>query len=190
MTPVLTQMKLAKLILPNISKVGVIYNPSEANSVTITRFAREAGEQLGLEILEITGSTTSEMITSMNAMIGDVDAVYIGTDNTAASSIESLSTIAERNKVPLFAGDIIVAREGGLVGFGFNYHQIGIETGKMVVSILKGEPVTSLPTRTLEAESLILYVNSDVARLLGITVPDQILDRADIIVENGIETER
>lgn len=190
MTPVMTQMKLAKLILPDIKKLGVIYNPSEANSVTITRFAEDAGKQLGIEIIEITGSTTSEMITSMNAMTGDVDALYIGTDNTAASSIESISAIAARNEVPLFAGDIIVAKEGGLVGFGFNYHQIGIETGKMVVAILKGEDVTSLPTKTLDADSLILYVDADVASTLGIDLPQNIVDRADILVENGVETER
>lgn len=187
MTPVFTQLKLLKLVMPYVKKVGVIYNPSEANSVVLTDFAKDAAAQLGFEILEITGSTTSEMITSLNAMIGDIDALYIGTDNTAASSAEGLGTIAERNKVPIIAGEIGIARGGAIIGFGFDYYKIGLETGKLVAAILNGEKTENLSSGLLGAEALVFYVNKDLADKIGVDLPENIIERADILVEDGQE---
>ena len=190
MTPVLTQLKLLKLVVPDAKKIGVIYNPSEANSVVITDFAKDAGEQLGFEVLEIAGSTTSEMITSLNAMVSDVDALYIGTDNTAASSVEGLAKIAERNGVPIVAGDIDIARGGAIIGFGFDYYRIGLETGKLVAAILKGEKTENLSSGLLGADALVFYVDKDLSTKLNIELPENIIERADILVENGQEVGR
>lgn len=190
MTPVFTQLKLLKLVMPDVKKVGVIYNPSEANSVILTDFAKDAAEQLGFEILEIAGSTTSEMITSLNAMISDVDALYIGTDNTAASSAEGLGTIAERNKVPIVAGEIGIARGGAIIGFGFDYYKIGLETGKLVAAVLKGEKIENLSSGLLGADALVFYVNKDLADKIGLDLPENIVERANILVENGQEIRR
>jgi len=116
MTPVKTQLQLLKLTLPQVETIGIIYNSGEANSVTIREFAKEACDALGMRLVDITGSTTVEMVTSLNAQIKDVDAIYIGTDNTAASSIQSISKVALREKIAIVAADIDIARSGGLIG--------------------------------------------------------------------------
>ncbi|HOZ99453.1 ABC transporter substrate-binding protein [Mesotoga prima] len=190
MTPVKTQLQLLKLTLPDVERVGVIYNSGEANSVTIREFAKEACDALGMELIDITGSTTAEMVASLNAQIKDVDAIYIGTDNTAASSIESISTVALREKVAIVAGDIDIARSGGLIGFGFNYYQVGRATGELVVEILKGTPPSELETKILGQDSLILFVNTDIAKEIGVEIPQSVLDLANLIVTDGVETER
>ncbi len=190
MTPVKTQLQLLKLAIPEAQTLGVIYNSGEANSVTIREFAKEACDALGMKLIDITGSTTVEMVASLNAQIRDVDAIYIGTDNTAASSIESISRVALREKVAIVAADIDIARSGGLIGFGFNYYQIGRATGEIVLQVLNGVSTSELETKILGANSLILYVNTDIAAELGIEIPKAILDRADIIVENGVEKTR
>ncbi|HNU23134.1 MAG TPA: ABC transporter substrate-binding protein, partial [Mesotoga sp.] len=147
MTPVKTQLQLLKLTLPQVETIGIIYNSGEANSVTIREFAKEACDALGMRLVDITGSTTVEMVTSLNAQIKDVDAIYIGTDNTAASSIQSISKVALREKIAIVAADIDIARSGGLIGFGFNYYQIGRATGELVVQILKGASPSELETK-------------------------------------------
>lgn len=190
MTPVKTQIQLLKLIIPDVKTLGVIYNSGEANSVTIRQFAKEACDALGLKLIDITGSTTVEMLASLNAQIKDVDAIYIGTDNTAASSIESISKVALREKVAIVAADIDIARSGGLIGFGFNYYQVGRATGELVLQILQGASPSELETKILGQDSLILFANKDVAKELGITIPQSVLDKVDLLVENGIETER
>ncbi|RAM60804.1 ABC transporter substrate-binding protein [Mesotoga sp. SC_3PWM13N19] len=190
MTPVKTQLQLLKLTLPQVETIGIIYNSGEANSVTIREFAKEACDALGIRLVDITGSTTVEMVTSLNAQIKDVDAIYIGTDNTAASSIQSISKVALREKIAIVAADIDIARSGGLIGFGFNYYQIGRATGELVVQILKGASPSELETKILGQDSLILFVNTDIAEEIGIEIPQSVLDLANIVVTNGVETER
>ncbi len=190
MTPVKHQLQLLKLTLPDVETVGIIYNSGEANSVTIREFAKEACDALGLKLIDITGSTTVEMVTSLNAQIKDVDAIYIGTDNTAASSIESISKIALRENIAIVAADIDIARSGGLIGFGFNYYQVGRATGELVVEILKGTPPSELETKILGQDSLILFVNTDIAEQIGVEIPQSVLDLANLVVADGVETKR
>ena len=189
MTPVLTQLQLLKFVLPDAEKVGFVFNPSEANSITILDLSKQAAELLGMEIIEIPGSTTSEMITSLNALVGDVDALYIGTDNTAASSIQSLGTIAKNADVPIIAADIDIARGGGVIGFGFNYYKIGLKTGELVAAILRGTPVSELESGILSADALDLFIDLDLAEELELELPESLLEKADFVVENGQEKE-
>ncbi len=78
MTPVRTQFQLIRLVVPKARKVGILVNPGEANSLITVAHAREACAELGLELLEIAGSNTSEMIAALTALVGQVDAVYVG----------------------------------------------------------------------------------------------------------------
>jgi putative ABC transport system substrate-binding protein len=190
MVPVSTHLKLIKAVFPNARRVGVLYNPGEANSVTLTNMAKAAAPLLGLTILDMTGTNASEMVAAVNSVGPDVDVIYIGTDNTAASSMQAIGSAALRLKKPIVAADIDIARQGGLIGFGFNYFQVGVETGKLVVEILKGKKPSELESRLLGPESLMLFINLDLARELNVNIPQELVDRADIIVRNGQEVKR
>jgi len=187
MTPVETHLKLIKLVFPQAKKIGIIYNPGEPNSVTITNIAKEAAGGLNLTIVDIPGTTPSEMISALNSIGPDVDVLYVGTDNTAASSMEAIGKAALRLKKPLVAGEIDMARNGAVLGFGFNYYQIGIETGRLLVQLLKGAKPQDLESQLISPDSLMLYINLDVAKSLGVKVPADLVSRADILVQNGKE---
>jgi len=189
MTPVRTQIRLMKLIMPEAQTVGIIYNSSEANSVSIRNSAKETCDELGMDLVEIIGSNTSEMINALNAVVSTVDFIYIGTDNTAASSIAAISKSAKTVRTPIMAGDIDIARGGGVVGFGFDYYHAGLETGEIVYQLLTGVPVSQIESRLISADSLILYVDLDLADEIGLEIPENVMTRADIIVENGLEKE-
>src|SRR6056297_1177528 len=178
MTPVRTQIRLMKLVMPQAQTVGIIYNSSEANSVSIRNSAKETCDELGMELVEIIGSNTSEMINALNAVVSSVDFIYIGTDNTAASSI---AAIAKTAKTPIMAGDIDIARGGGVIGFGFDYYNAGLETGEIVYKLLTGVPVSEIESRLISADSLILYIDLDLANEIGIEVPANVVSRANII---------
>ncbi|MGB9821685.1 MAG: ABC transporter substrate-binding protein [Pseudothermotoga sp.] len=190
MVPVATQLKLIRKVFPNAKKIGVIYNPGEANSVTLTNIAKSAAPSLEMTIVDIPGTSPSEMITALNSIGPDVDVLYIGTDNTAASSIESIGSAALRLKKPIVAADIDIARGGGVIGFGFNYFQVGVETGQLLVALLKGAKTSDLESHVVGPDSLTLYINLDIANQLGITVPSDLVERANIIVKDGKEVSR
>jgi len=190
MTPVNTQLKLIKLLMKDAEKIGFLYNPGEANSVILREHAQKACDSLGFELIEITGTTAPEMISAINSVASAIDVIYIGTDNTAASSIESISSVAANNNIPIVVGDIIPARNGGTIGFGFDYRQIGRETGKLVYEIMNGKKPEELESRLVDSESLTLYINLDIAEKVGMEVPESLLAKADFIVKDGVETAR
>ncbi len=190
MVPVSTQLRLIKKIFPNARKVGVIYNPGEANSVTLTSIAKSAAPSLEMTVVDIPGTSPSEMITALNSIGPGVDVLYIGTDNTAASSIEAIGSAALRLKKPIVAADIDIARGGGIVGFGFNYFQVGVETGQLLVALLKGAKPSDLESHVVGPDSLVLYINLDVAKQLNIEIPSDLLERANIVVKDGKEVTR
>ncbi|HEY8541817.1 MAG TPA: ABC transporter substrate-binding protein [Pseudothermotoga sp.] len=190
MVPVATQLKLIKKIFPNAKKVGVIYNPGEANSVTLTNIAKSAAPSLEMTVVDIPGTSPSEMITALNSIGPNVDVLYIGTDNTAASSIEAIGSAALRLKKPIVAADIDIARGGGVVGFGFNYFQVGVETGQLLVALLKGAKTSDLESHVVGPDSLVLYINLDIAKQLNVEIPSDLLERANIVVKDGKEVSK
>lgn len=187
MVPVATHLKLIRMLFPEAQKVGVIYNPGEANSVTLTEIAKSAAPSVGFTIVDIPGTTPNEMITALNSIGPNVDVIYVGTDNTVASSIQAIGSAAIKLKKPIVAADISIARGGGIIGFGFNYFQVGIETGRIVLALLKGAKPSEIESRILGPDSLELFVNLDLAKALGVEIPKELVERADIVVENGVE---
>jgi len=190
MIPVNSHMKLLKMLVKDAEKIGFLYNPGEANSVILREHAQAACDSLGFELIEITGTTAPEMISAINSVISKVDVIYVGTDNTVASSMEAISKSAINNNVPIIAGDIGTAKGGGTIGFGFDYRQVGRETGKLVYEIMNGKKPEELESRLVDSESLTLYINLDIAEKVGMEVPESLLAKADFIVKDGVETAR
>ncbi len=189
MTPVNSQLKLAKLIIPDAKTVGIIYNPGETNSVVQKNLAKNACDSLGMKLIEITGTTTPEILSALNSVISEIDAIYIGTDNTTASCIEAVGNMAINAKVPIISGDIDIARGGGTIGFGFNYYLTGREGGKLVYDVLLGKAPSEIESGLVDKDSLNLYVNLDRAEKMDIRIPDSLISKATFIVKNGIEKE-
>ena len=114
-------------------------------------------------------------------MIGRVDAIYVPTDNTVASAMESLAVVAKHSKIPVVAGENDMARRGGLATLSIDYYELGLQTAKMAAKILQGHPPHSLPVEYTESESLL--INLEMAREIGFTFPQEIMDAADEIIE-------
>ncbi|MBA4535695.1 ABC transporter substrate-binding protein [Bacillus aquiflavi] len=120
-------------------KVGVIYNTGEQNSVAQIELVKESLKGTDLKLVEATVSTSAEVKQAAESLIGKADMIYIFTDNTVVSALESVIQVAEDNKLPLFVGELDSVKRGGLAAYGFEYGDIGYEAGLMAAEILKGE---------------------------------------------------
>ena len=176
--PVERQIKLYTEILPAAKKWGTIYNAGDANSVISINMAREAAKKLGLELIEVTISNSSEVYTAAQSLVGRVDAVYITSDNTVVSAFESVVKVMNENKIPLFAGDTDSVAKGAIAALGFDYFQVGYSAGKKAALILSGKKKAGeIPSGY--AEKLNLHVNLKAAAAQGVTMPEEILKTAD-----------
>lgn len=167
MVPIDKQTNLLLSIVPYAKTIGIIYNSSEENSVIQAKLAKEAIEKKGVKVKESTVTSTNDVQQVMTALAGEVDGVYIPTDNTLANTMETVGEIARNKKLPIVTGSAEDVKVGALATYGLDYEKLGRQTGKLAVKILKGEAkpadlAVDTPT------DLDLVVNEDMAKALGI----------------------
>ena len=182
-TPVKEQFALLKQILPDVKKVGIMYNSSEANSEVQARAAIEACGELGLEYQEGTVTNVNDIQQVVQSIVGEVDALYIPTDNTFASAIPLVVSITDVEKVPVICGENGMVKGGGLATVGIDYYKLGQQTGKMAIRVLEGEDVSKMPVEF--PDSTEVCINLDTAEKIGVTIPQDIIDNAAIIIKDG-----
>ncbi|AXS42647.1 ABC transporter substrate-binding protein [Breoghania sp. L-A4] len=180
-SPIAEQLALIKEIRPDVKTLGVIYNAGEANSVSTVAALKKLGAEAGIEIVESTATKTSEVQQATRALVGKADALYVPTDNTIVSAFEAAVKVAVENKLPLYAADTDSVERGALAAIGFNYYDVGKQTGEVVVAILKGTAPADIPVTVAKGTNLM--VNVKTAAAIGLNIPATVLDRASKVVE-------
>ena len=171
LTPVKEQIELLKQILPDAKTVGILFCSSESNSEIQAAMAREACDANGLEHIDFTVSSSNEIQTVVESMVGKVDVIYAPTDNTIAAGMPTVSMIATDNGLPIICGEQGMVDAGGLATYGIDYYQLGYMAGQMAVEILRdGTDPATMPIGHLSADQCELSVNDETAAALGIDV--------------------
>lgn len=177
LTPVKRQMELLVKLFPDAKKVAILYCSSESNSQIQGDLAVKEAEAVGLEVVIKTVSQTSEIQTAVESLVGKVDVLYAPTDNMIAANMETVAMIANSNKLPIIVGEEGMVEKGGLATYGINYYNLGKQTAAMAVKVLKGEADTAtMPIEYLENTTF--SYNKDVADMLGIIIPEDLLAEA------------
>ncbi|BCJ88323.1 ABC transporter substrate-binding protein [Effusibacillus dendaii] len=175
-------MKAIKSFFPNTKNVGIIYNSGEQNSVVNVKNAEKAMQELGLTPVEATITNSSEVKQAADSLVGRCEVLYIPKDNTVVSALESVIKVANDKHIPLFVGESDSVKRGGFAGYGFEYYDLGYQTGKMAVDILKnGKKPADIPVGF--PSKLGLVINKKAAADEGITLTDAMTKDATIVGE-------
>jgi len=176
MQPVKPILELATTFRPDAKNVGMVYNAGESNSVFLVEQAEKDAATMGLTIVKAPASTSAEVQAAAKSLIGRVDAIAVIGDNTAVSALESIVKVCDENDIPLVAGDPDSVKRGAVACYGFDYYDLGKQTGAMAAQIMAGTPVTDVPVQF--AENLQLSVNEAAATAQGVTLPQDMIDEA------------
>ena len=181
LSPLSDHIALMKEITPNIKNLGVVFNPGEANSVTLVTVLKELAGPAGLTIVESPATKSADVQQATRALIGKVDAIYVPTDNTVVSALEGAVSVAEESKIPLYAGDTDSVKRGAIATIGFNYHDIGLQTAKVIAEVLNGAKPGDIAV--VNATGTDLFVNPGAAAKMGVTIPEAVVKRANTVVQ-------
>lgn len=149
------------------SKVGMVYNAGEQNSVTQVDAVKAAAEGTSLEIVERTVANTAEVQQSVTTLVGEADVIYIITDNTVVSALDSVVGVANDQDIPLIVGEPDSLAKGGFATFGIDYYTLGYRTGEMAADILTGEKAVNEIAPEYPPE-IQLFINKEAAEEQGI----------------------
>ena len=173
LTPCAIQMELLKKLVPSAKTVGMLFCSSEQNSYFQIALAEKACDDLGLKYIEATVSNSNEIYQVVQNLCSKVDVIYSPTDNMIASGMSLVAQIANEKKIPVICGEEGMVNAGGLATYGINYYELGKQTAKMAVRILKdGAKPSDMPIEYLEKCDL--KINQETADILGITIPEDL----------------
>lgn len=181
MVNVKQHLALIKEIVPHLKSLGIPYNPGEMNSVSMMVAMKIAASEMGIKIVESAAPKSSDVMIAAKQLVGKVDAIYCPIDNTIISAFESVVKVGIDAQVPVFAADTSSVERGAIAAVGYNYFDLGRQTGDIVVRILKGEKAGDIDVKM--AQGTDLFVNLKMAARMGITVPQAVVERATKIIK-------
>ncbi|HEM3473048.1 TPA: ABC transporter substrate-binding protein [Streptococcus suis] len=164
--PIDKQVELLGQAVPDAKTVGILYTTSERNSEVQVEQARELLEKAGYKVVVKGITSTNEVQDATTSLMKDVDALFIPTDNTVASTMTMIGELSVEHKVPVIGGSTDMVDEGGLLTYGTNYEALGRQTAKMAIKIIEGANVSE--TAVEYPETVSLHVNEEMAQKLGI----------------------
>lgn len=163
-----TQINLIKKVLPKAKTIGILYTQSEPNSVVQKDEAKRLLEEKGFTVVEKTILDSNNVKAAAESLMAEVDMVFVPTDNIISSTMETVKQVSIKHKVPVFGGSTEMVAVGGLYNYGTNYKELGRQTARMLVRVLKGEKPENIAVEL--PEKLELHTNQEMADALGIDI--------------------
>ena len=162
------QINLIKKVLPKAKTIGILYTQSEPNSVVQKDEAKRLLEEKGFTVVEKTILDSNNVKAAAESLMAEVDMVFVPTDNIISSTMETVKQVSIKHKVPVFGGSTEMIAVGGLYNYGTNYEELGRQTARMLVRVLKGEKPENIAVEL--PEKLELHTNKEMADALGIDI--------------------
>ena len=163
-----TQINLIKKVLPKAKTIGILYTQSEPNSVVQKDEAKRLLEEKGFTVVEKTILDSNNVKAAAESLMAEVDMVFVPTDNIISSTMGTVKQVSIKHKVPVFGGSTEMIAVGGLYNYGTNYEELGRQTARMLIRVLKGENPENIAVEL--PEKLELHTNQEMADALGIDI--------------------
>ena len=163
-----TQINLIQKVLPKAKTIGILYTQSEPNSVVQKDEAKRLLEEKGFSVVEKTILDSNNVKAAAESLMAEVDMVFVPTDNIISSTMETVKQVSIKHKVPVFGGSTEMIAVGGLYNYGTNYEELGRQTARMLIRVLKGEKPENIAVEL--PEKLELHTNQEMADALGIDI--------------------
>jgi len=180
--PVQSTFKMMREILPHAKKVGIIWNPSESNSEFCTKMARSAAKKYNFQLIEKNVSSSSEIEEVMKSIFSaKIDAFFTSGDITVSTVVPIIAKKMIDHKIPYFTNTPDEINIGVLFTMGADYPEVGRKAADILAVVVKGELPKNIPIEKYVPERY--NINARVAKQLGISIPDNILSGANIVLK-------
>ncbi|HFI0567834.1 TPA: tryptophan ABC transporter substrate-binding protein [Streptococcus suis] len=180
-TPVADAVSLIKEITPDAKTIGVLYSSNEDNSKIQVEEFKAAAEEAGYTVLEYAVASSNELASTVEVATSKTDVLFTPVDNTVASAFSTVVSVANKTKTPIFTSVEDMVEGGGIASVTLSQYDLGVATGKMAAKILDGANPGDTPVQIFNEGTIV--VNQKVAKELGITLSDDVIDQASKVIE-------
>lgn len=175
--PLESQLKMIKEIMPDLKTLGIVYTSSDMSATTEMKAMKKLAQKNNIQVKVSSISNVNDLQQVATNLSENSQAIFVPTDNTVASGMKLLSSIAGKKNVPVFPAATTMVKDGGLATIGLSQYELGQKTGDDVIKILegKGKPAT-MPVTFIKKGHLVL--NEKKAKELNIQFPDSLVKKA------------
>lgn len=186
--PVEDAFRIAKEMFPPLKRVGVAWNPAEANSRAFVEKARETCAKSGIELLEANVENSNAVLEAEDSLVSrGAEALWIGGDVTVSVAADSVVAVGRRAGIPVFSITAGKPDRGTLFDYGADFYGVGKQTGELAAQILHGADPAQIPIRNVVPIHFVVNATALKGLKQPWSVPDDILRRASVVVdESGI----
>ncbi|MFC2160895.1 ABC transporter substrate-binding protein [Acidobacteriota bacterium] len=183
LNPIKESLVFLKEVLPEVKTIGTLWTPSEPNSEYYLELARNGAEELDMEIKAVSIASANEILLAAQTLINQkIDVIYQISDNTINASFEVMGRVAEENAIPLFGGFPPHTLNGACAAMGWDFYDMGYKAGQIVLQVKNGTSPKNIPIQYMPKTEIKLHLNLEAAKKQGIVFKDEIINRADEIV--------
>jgi putative ABC transport system substrate-binding protein len=175
--PVEAQLKLIRELMPDATKIGILYTTSEVNSQSTIEEYKTMAPDYGFEIVDTGISTSADIPLAADNLVNKVDCITNLTDNTVVGSLTVVLDKANAAGIPVFGSEIEQVKLGCVAAEGIDYLVLGKQTGQIAASILNGEKTADEIDYQIISNSS-LYINTQAIEKFNLTLTDSLKDRA------------
>ncbi len=170
LAPIDQQEDMILELIPDVKKVGILYCSSEPNSAYQSDLMKQALEEDNIEYKEYTAADSNEIQTITTTACNECDVLYVPTDNTMASSAETIKNIAVPAGIPMIAGEAGIC-QAGIATLSISYYDLGYQTGEMAYDILKNGKKAGDVDVAFASKYTKMY-NEENCKALNIEIPE------------------
>jgi putative ABC transport system substrate-binding protein len=176
------RLEILKEIIPKLHRVVTFYDPRRPTAIESSKFARVAAQQMGIQLIERHVASVEELQTGVRALrAGEVDAYLAVSDAIASNQAQLIIDTARAKKFATMFDFLSHVTKGGLASYAVSFHEMGRVSAKYVQRILTGVKPKDLPVEGIDKIELV--INLKTAKQLGLTVPPNVLARADTVIK-------
>jgi len=175
------RLELLRAVLPHAARFGALVNPVRPNVQPLLQDLLAASRSLGIALVMANASAEPELEPAFDLLArAKVEGLVIGTDTFYNSQSQRLGELTVHYALPAVYQYREFVAAGGLVSYGGSITDAYRLAGTYVARILRGARPSELPVQqSLKAE---MYINVGTARVLGLTIPEAVLVRADELI--------
>ena len=171
LAPLDQQAEMIPELIEDVRTVGILYCSAEPNSVYQAEVVKAKLESMGIAVQVYTFADSNDVAAVTATACAENEALYIPTDNTAASCAEAINNVAEPAGVAIIAGEEGICRGCGIAALSISYYDIGYTTGQMAARILRGEAeISTMPIEYYP--NPVKKYNPTLCEALNIVVPE------------------
>ena len=175
------RVELLRELAGQVRRLAIMVKSNNASAASEMREVKAAAGTLGIEVLPLEIGRAEDIGPAFETIKGRADALYVVIDSLVTTHLNRINTLALGARLPTMHGarELVVA--GGLMSYAASYEDLFQRGAEYIDKILRGTKPADLPVE--QPTKFDLIVNLTTAKVLGLTIPEAILLRADEVIE-------